>query len=476
MFQPPQDETLNDRDRRSIVPAPIVAPQLFLALECEDPLAGAARHSLLNIDEVALGRGERGSKRTLEGGVRRLSIRLPDRRMSAQHARLRRTDQGWTFEDLCSTNGSRVNGEVATGCVLADRDLFELGHSFFWFRGHLPLPISMPGDLTERELAELPAAFATLIPELAASFETLGRVAKSTVPIMLLGETGSGKELLARTIHERSGRRGEFVAINCGALPETLLEAQLFGHARGAFSGATRDEIGYVRAADGGTLFLDEIGDLPQSSQAALLRVLQENEVVPIGTTRPVAVDLRVVAATHAPIQQLVERGAFRNDLYARLAGFTFVAPPLRERMEDLGMLLARLLPKPASPAPTTLSPDAARALLRHHWPRNVRELRQCLVSATVMAGGGPIELEHVLPALARHDSSRPPRSATGSIGAPRGADHMSVADDTLRNELIARFTESHGNVSQVARTMGKARVQIQRWMKRFGIDPTKYR
>jgi transcriptional regulator of acetoin/glycerol metabolism len=147
--------------------------------------------------------------------------------------------------------------------------------------------------------------------------------------------------------------------------------------------------------------------------------------------------------------------------------------------MEDLGILLARLLPKPSSdeaPAIAALSPDAARALLRHRWPRNVRELRQCLVSASVMAGGGTIELDHVLPALTRHDSSRPPRSATGSIGAPRGADHVTEADDNLRTELIARFTESRGNVSQVARTMGKARVQIQRWMKRFGIDPAKYR
>src|SRR6185295_9280335 len=208
-----------------------------------------------------------------------------------------------------------------------------LGHSVFVFRSDLPTRADTAGDVASADLRAGTAAFATLIPELAAAFDTLARIAASTVPVLLSGETGSGKELLARAIHERSGRGGDFVAINCGAIPDTQMEAQLFGQVKGGFSGASRSEPGYLRAAHGGTLFLDEIGELPQSSQAALLRVLEENAVVPVGTTRPVAIDIRVVAATHAPIDDLVRSGAFRNDLFARIAGFRFAAPPLRDRI-----------------------------------------------------------------------------------------------------------------------------------------------
>src|SRR5260221_3786391 len=265
--------------------------------------------------------------------------------MAGRHARLLRSAQSWGYEDHGWRNGSLVDSEPATTRPLRDGALIELGHTFFLFRESVSIPAGTPGDLDAKDLSDVPPAFATLLPELGCAFETLARVAKSSVPILLLGETGSGKELLARTIHELSGRKGPFVPINCGALPQTLVEAQLFGHARGAFSGATRDEVGYVRSAHDGTLLLDEIADLPPASQAALLRVLQESEVVPVGTTRAVPVDIRVIAATHAPILDLVQIGAFRNDLFARLAGFRFVAPPLPNRVEALGLLVAGLLP-----------------------------------------------------------------------------------------------------------------------------------
>jgi transcriptional regulator with PAS, ATPase and Fis domain len=314
---------------------------------------------------------------------------------------------------------------------------------------------------------------ATLIPRIATSFTTLARIAKSNVPILLAGETGSGKELLARAIHVASGRSGELVAINCGALPHTLLEAQLFGHVKGAFSGATRDELGYVRAAQRGTLFLDEIGELPPASQVALLRVLQEQEVVPVGTTRPLSVDIRVIAATNAPIDQLVESGSFRSDLFARLSGFRFAAPPLRERIEDLGLLIANLLCElgPREAPNWKFDPAAAQALFRYAWPRNVRELKQCLASATVLASAQRIELSHLPPEISEPRSVKPDTS-----GREPGRSHEVRTDEALHSELIALFTECRGNVSEVARRMGKARTQVQRWMARFAIEPATFR
>ena len=201
--------------------------------------------------------------------------------------------------------------------------------------------------------------------------------------------------------------------MNCGALPAALVESLLFGHVKGAFSGAARDEIGFVRSAEGGTLFLDEIGDLPPASQAALLRVLQEHEVIPVGATRATKVDVRVIAATHRPLETLSGGGggAFRSDLLARLRGYTHRLPPLCERAADLGVILADILVQVAGDRATrlTLTPEAARALLRYSWPLNIRELRQAMASAVALAVEDVIDLKH-LPA----ELSAPPIPAAG--------------------------------------------------------------
>jgi transcriptional regulator with PAS, ATPase and Fis domain len=227
-----------------------------------------------------------------------------------------------------------------------------------------------------------------------------------------------------------------------------------------------------VRAANGGTLFLDEIGDLAPSSQAALLRVLQESEVVPVGTTRPVAVDIRVVAATHRALESLVAAGAFRADLLARLDGFTFTLRPLRERREDIGLLIADLLrvTKDAN-REIKLSPDAGRALVCYGWPLNIRELGHCLARASALARGDEIIHLGDLP---------PPVRKAGEAGSPakRGGDEQSEgsSDSHLRVQLEELLMTHEGNIAQVARTLGKARMQVHRWLKRFRIDPRSYR
>jgi transcriptional regulator with PAS, ATPase and Fis domain len=440
-------------------------PFLFLVLEADNPRAGGMRVALRELDEIVIGRGtERALERTTADGKRSAALRVADRQMSAAHARVEREGDGWVVRDAGSTNGTTVRGAKVERAELADGDVIELGQTFFLF-AEIAAP-KKTGDLDGASLATA-AGLATLDPALAARLDRLQKLAASPVPVMLLGESGTGKELLARAIHSLSQRPGPLVAVNCGAIPETLAESQLFGHLKGAFSGAVRDEKGFVRSADGGTLFLDEIGDLPAPSQAALLRVLQEGEVVPVGATRPVQVDIRVVSATHQPLDAMVESGKFRKDLFARLAGFSHELPALCDRKMDLGQILGSLIGDDTAPSGTIrFRPDAARALVRYDWPLNVRELKQALAASSVLAEAGLIALED-LPAPVAAAASAPweAHDAAGDAG-----------DEALRQEVIAKLKAAKGNVTQVAREMGKARQQVQRWVRRFGIDPEAFR
>ncbi len=269
-------------------------------------------------------------------------------------------------------------------------------------------------------------------------------------------------------MHAMSKRPGPFVAVNCGAIPRDLVESHLFGHVRGAFSGALRDEPGLVRSAQYGTLLLDEIGDLPASAQATLLRVLQEGEVLPVGSARPTPVDVRVIAATHRSLDDLIERGEFRHDLYARLAGYTFALAPLRERLVDLGLLVAALLSSGRLDAKGGLRMHrkAARAMLRYDWPMNVRELEQGMRAAAALAEDGLITAEDLPAAVAA-------ALGVADVGEDGAEDD---GDERLRRELLVQIADAKGNVTEVARAMGKARQQIQRWMRKFAIDPGAYR
>jgi DNA-binding NtrC family response regulator len=325
---------------------------------------------------------------------------------------------------------------------------------------------------------------ATLNGKLARQLETLVRVARSLVPVHITGETGTGKEVVARAVHRYSRRTGPFVAVNCGALAESLIHSQLFGHQKGAFSGATEASNGFLRASHKGTIFLDEVAELPLGTQATLLRVLQELEVCPLGSTKPQKVDLRVVSATNQSLPALVAAGRFRADLYARLLGFSIELPPLRERPEDIGLLLASLLRRLApDPRAVRLATPAALALLRHQWPLNIRELERCLAAALAIADAPIIELEHLPFDVQRPRTATAHRPVMGG-GPPLRAPAppttrsrpLTPEDERRRAELLELLREFRGNIAAVSAAMGKARMQIHRWIKRYEIDHRRFR
>jgi len=434
---------------------------LVLVLECSRPRAGSVRYRLNDLTSVSLGRGpERRAERT---GTE-LTVRVPDKWMSSRHARIEPSFGRWVLTDTESKNGTIVDGHTTKRAVLTDGSLIELGHTLFIFFERMSIEAEAPA-LLELPLNEGPVGFTTLMPVWAGELQRLRQIASSEIPMLIEGESGTGKEVIARAIHGQSGRSGAFVPVNCGALPDNLVESELFGYKKGAFSGAQQDHDGLVRAANGGTLFLDEIGDLPPSSQAALLRVLQEREVMPVGGTRAVPIDLRVVAATHRDLDDMVAEGSFRHDLFARLAGFRVTVPTLAERRTDLGLLIGALHARMFPPDHPGFDIDAARLLLRYPWPLNVRELEQALATAQVLAGSNAIRAEH-LPDTVR--TGRPP-------GAPRPV-VLNENDQRVRDQVVAALREHQGNVSAVARALDKDRKQIQRWIKRFGLDPGSYR
>jgi hypothetical protein len=273
-------DTHEDAQAHSNKPVP-VRPYLFVALECDRPTAGGARYALDGVNHVKIGRGAR---REALGGVAAravLRITIPGRSVSSRHADMRLVDGAWLLEDQGSTNGTFVNGHKIESCELEDGDLVEIGHCFFVLSLAVPTPARSE---TEHDPALVHHAdpFATLLPWLDAAFRRTQAAAVTPLTVLVAGQTGTGKELVARAVHALSGRQGELVAVNCAALAPTLVESLLFGHVKGAFSGAARDEPGFIRTAHRGTLLLDEIAELPMNVQAMLLRAIQEREVVPV--------------------------------------------------------------------------------------------------------------------------------------------------------------------------------------------------
>jgi transcriptional regulator of acetoin/glycerol metabolism len=438
------DQTLSTEPSTGEAPRAGASPGLAVVLECDRIDAGGALYPLEGVRTLVFRRGD--ERRFLPGRGGECVLELPDKRISSRHAALeKQVGGGFRLVDLGSSNGTFVGQLRVDARPVAPLQLFRVGQTLLCL-------VAEAGPAIEHGRAPWP--FPTSSGRFAAELSHLARVSTSGIPLLLLGETGSGKEVIARAVHERSKRPGAFVAVNCGALPATLVEAQLFGHKKGAFSGALRDELGFVRSADGGTLLLDEVGDLPPPAQASLLRVLEQGEVTPVGAFHPVKVDLRVLAATHKPLDVMIRDGQFRADLYARLSGFTFRLPPLRERREDLGHLIS-IFARGAKKR-LRVRHEVGAALFAHEFPLNVRELRQFFEAASALAHDDVIRL-----------------SDLAAISGPGGASHaatLSQSDQALRAELAERLRSANHNLTQVAREMGKARQQVQRWVKRFGL------
>jgi transcriptional regulator with GAF, ATPase, and Fis domain len=312
----------------------------------------------------------------------------------------------------------------------------------------------------------------------------LERIAPTELSCVILGETGTGKEVAARELHRASGRRGSFQAINCAAIPHNLLESELFGYRRGAFSGADRDKPGLIKMADAGTLFLDEIGDMPLDAQAKLLRVLQSREVFPLGATTPEHVNIRVVCATHRDLYTYVKEQKFRGDLFARLNEHSVKLPPLRERKEDI-FQLARLFTGRYGKPNLGFSFSFLVALLHHDWPFNVRELESCIKRAVALAERDVLDTPQLPDAIAdlmktygvrsRIDgpSMLPPPVSQSPGSIPISSSRRPPPTEGELRELLLRY---RGNVAAVGRELGKERMQVHRWMKRYNISVEEYR
>jgi transcriptional regulator with GAF, ATPase, and Fis domain len=424
---------------------------------------------------------------------------VPEQAVSRYHARITRQGERWVLSDLGSRNGTMVDGAfIASDVELEHLHEIRVGDAIFKF---VAAAAERYGEyhIDGRELApHRPRAIDALVGgwQMSHIAEELERIAPTQLSCVILGETGTGKEVAARELHRVSGRRGSLQAINCTAIPHNLLESELFGYRRGAFSGADRDKPGLITLANGGTLFLDEIGDMPLEAQAKLLRVLQSREVFPLGATAPERVDVRVVCATHRNLNKEVKDGRFRGDLFARVSEHVVVLPPLRERKEDILRLSTLFRDRYAGQSPQVLTApgqSAGRAvvafsfsfvvaLLHYDWPYNVRELESCIKRAVALADGPVLDsaqLPEAIASLMREYGQR----ATSLGGAPSvlPATPISVAPPPRRappteDELRALLLRHHGNVAAVGRELGKERMQVHRWMKRYGISIEDYR
>lgn len=393
-----------------------------------------------------------------------VDLKLNDPTVSRYHAELQATAEGIVVRDLGSTNGTVVGGALAREVVLRSAMSVRFGKT----KTRLSL-----GDAHDEVRASAQSSFGALIgasPAMRRVYTLLERAAPTTAPVLVTGESGTGKELAAKAIHDASDRRDKpFEVVDCGGLPPTLIESELFGHVRGAFTNASSDHEGAFERADGGTLFLDELGELPLELQPKLLRALGEREIRRVGSRETRRIDVRVVAATNRDLRREVNAGTFRSDVFFRLAVIQVHMPPLRERVEDLPMLVRALLERISEDrrVDAHIEPDETllASLSRHRWPGNVRELRNYLEQLVIL---------RVPPDL---PSDAGPTSRGGDGGY---TDLTTLPLREAKKQLVERFERSYlerlldetsGNVAEAARRAGVDRGTLFRSIRRHGIE-----
>jgi DNA-binding NtrC family response regulator len=411
---------------------------------------------------------DRGKLATLSGASLTVGtdpgndLALTDSAVSRRHAVITVTPEGVQVEDLGSTNGTWLNGTRIKTAFAADGAIVKVGGTRFKLRVGTRKMVVMADEEESFEglLGRSPA-----MREIFALVRQLGR---TNLPVAVTGETGTGKELVGRALHAAGPRRARgFQVLDCGSLLPELLRSELFGHEKGAFTGAVDSARGILEAADGGTVFLDEVGEIDPAVQPALLRALETREVTRIGSRKVVPVDVRVVSATNRDLAQAVEDGGFRRDLFYRLSCFTIRLPPLRERVEDIPLLAERFLADcmKANDLPATaLTADGTAALLAHGWPGNVRELKNVVQIACVLADGRPVGADAVRRALA--GGARPsPAAAPAAAGA-------SQLETLERAAIVEALEATDWNRKAAARKLGIAASTIFDKIKRYGLKP----
>jgi len=429
---------------------------LTVVMSYDDLLADVSKSFILDgcAIPLSIGRTTVGESRFEDD-----SFLLADRWASSSHAVLDRRSGADVIRDNGSRNGVFVNGDRVEEHRLADGDVIEIGHTLMCYRR---VDEQLAGLLTGEADAPAIGPTRTFNPAMTVLARDLARIALSSEPVLVLGETGTGKEVVAAHVHALSERHGRFRAVDCGAIPENLFESTLFGHTKGSFTGAGEAREGEISLADGGSLFLDEVGNTNPACQAKLLRVIETGEVTAVGASGPQKVEVRWVAATNANLMSA--DGSFREDLLRRLAGYTAHLPPLRERREDLGVLTAHLL-RDAGRESAAITVPAARALFLGPLPGNVRQLRAALRSAALLAGNETIDEAH-LPKLDDAAAPEPVPAAPASSGRA-----------TPDSEQLARaLADSGGNVAQAARALGTHAKQVYRWIERHGLTLDDYR
>jgi DNA-binding NtrC family response regulator len=381
---------------------------------------------------------------------------------SRHHARIERRGRAHAICDRGSRNGVFVNGVQVETAPLLPGNVLRVG--------------DLVGVVYECDPGA-PEPARELLPGLIGSstlawpLALLRGAARSQLSVLILGETGTGKELVARALHAQSGRVGPFVALNCAALSEALLDAELFGHERGAFTGAERARSGFIRAAAGGTLFMDEVGELSLAAQAKLLRVLEERAVTPVGSSSSMPVDFRLIAATHRELPELVISGAFRSDVYARLEGAVVRIPALRARREDIPELFRCSARAALGRACPRLSARFVERLCVYDWPRNVRELKQTAERLAALHPNEPDwRCHHIAGLLPGERSSGPPPLAQSAPPSPARVGRAS------RQGIETALTQAAGNVAAAARTLGVSKQTLYRWLTETGVSLEAFR
>ncbi|MEZ4238510.1 MAG: sigma 54-interacting transcriptional regulator [Myxococcota bacterium] len=460
-------------------------PEITSVIPDQD--SGRRQLHLRKIGLTVLSGVDEGKSETFDHDVVRIGAQdgnhfvLTDTTVSRRHAEITRTPEGLVLRDLGPRNGTFLPHHGPSGdedrrvreIYLNDSDRFRVGKTEMEIRLLDEVVDIVP---TQETMFEGIVGQSVAMRE---TFAVIERVARTELTVLVTGETGSGKELVSRAIHARSSRRnGPFLVFDCGAVARNLIESELFGHERGAFTTAVTSRPGVFEQANGGTIFLDELGELPYELQPTLLRVLEQREVRRVGDRKVRPVDVRVVAATNRNLQDMIKEGKFRDDLYYRLAVVEIGLPPLRKRIEDLPMLIEHLLrTAPFEHSVRGVAPDVLQLIQAYHWPGNVRELRNTLLRAIPFCDGDLIDMQALPEALRAERSADPAPESEEMAGLPLPNTDLSLRE--AKDRLIEAFERHYledllerceGNLSKAARDAGVDRKTIQRLKEKHRI------